>query len=199
MAWRKRSPCRWSYFTSQTRSMRSGSHDRSLPALQRLCPPGMRETRRPRWPTRATDDSSSAPFLSGASSSTSCLRFSIVNADVTPTCCSFPRSSYNPSRSEPTASFPLLCHRKPATTQSAGHPAAGGRRVRLQLVVHPGRGGSDPPVRIGLRRQRVTRAETDQRGDRLLDVLRLDVVQHVTDVLGDVVAIAAFRRVRARL
>ena len=35
-------PCMWSYFTSHTRSMRSGSHDRSLPALQRLCPPGMR-------------------------------------------------------------------------------------------------------------------------------------------------------------
>ena len=41
-AWRKRSPCMWSYFTSHTRSMRSGSHDRSLPALQRLCAPGMR-------------------------------------------------------------------------------------------------------------------------------------------------------------
>src|SRR5207244_3593881 len=32
----------WSYFTSQTRSIRSGSHERSLPALQRLCAPGMR-------------------------------------------------------------------------------------------------------------------------------------------------------------
>ena len=37
-----RSPCMWSYFTSQTRSIRSGSHDRSLPALQRLWPPGIR-------------------------------------------------------------------------------------------------------------------------------------------------------------
>ena len=41
-AWRKRSPCMWSYFTSHTRSILSGSHDRSLPALQRLCAPGMR-------------------------------------------------------------------------------------------------------------------------------------------------------------
>ena len=32
----------WSYLTSHTRSIRSGSHDRSLPALQRLWPPGMR-------------------------------------------------------------------------------------------------------------------------------------------------------------
>ena len=31
----------WSYFTSQTRSIRRGSHDRSLPALQRLGAPGM--------------------------------------------------------------------------------------------------------------------------------------------------------------
>ena len=45
-ACRNRSPCMWSYFTSHTRSMRSGSHDRSLPALQRLWPPGMRCHRR---------------------------------------------------------------------------------------------------------------------------------------------------------
>ena len=32
----------WSYFTSHTRSIRSGSHERSFPALQRLWPPGMR-------------------------------------------------------------------------------------------------------------------------------------------------------------
>ena len=42
-----------------------------------------------------------------------------VNAEVTPTWCSVPSSSYSPSSSEPTASGPLLCQRKPATTQSA--------------------------------------------------------------------------------
>ena len=42
----------WSYFTSHTRSIRSGSHDRSLPALQRLWPPGMRAVRRCRRASR---------------------------------------------------------------------------------------------------------------------------------------------------
>ena len=84
----------WSYFTSHTRSMRSGSHDRSLPALHRLWPPGMR------WPTLAISSgvvaamasthsrqgcAAIASFRNGSSSSTSCLRFSIVNEDVTPT------------------------------------------------------------------------------------------------------------------
>ena len=32
----------WSYFTSHTCSILSGSHERSLPALQRLPPPGIR-------------------------------------------------------------------------------------------------------------------------------------------------------------
>ena len=39
---RKRLPCMCSYATSTTSSGRSGSHDRSLPWLQRLCPPGIR-------------------------------------------------------------------------------------------------------------------------------------------------------------
>src|SRR5688572_21747094 len=41
------------------------------------------------------------------------------NDEVTPTCCSTPWSSYSPRSSDPTASLPLLCQRKPATTHSA--------------------------------------------------------------------------------
>jgi bifunctional non-homologous end joining protein LigD len=85
----------WSYFTSHTRSMRSGSHDRSLPALQRLCPPGMRvPLARAALGPLAPRVASSAFLRSGASSRASCLRaLAIVNDDVTPTWCSTPPSS----------------------------------------------------------------------------------------------------------
>src|SRR5580704_16005707 len=39
---RNRDPCMCSYATSTTNSGRTGSHERSLPWLQRLCPPGTR-------------------------------------------------------------------------------------------------------------------------------------------------------------
>ena len=56
---------------------------------------------------------------SGASSLASSSRTAMVNAEVTPTWCSTPASSYRPSSSEPTASSRSLYQRKPATTQSA--------------------------------------------------------------------------------
>src|SRR5678815_1990439 len=109
----------WSYFTSQTHSILSGSQDRSLPALQRLCAPGIRLD----WaavPAHSRHGWSSIAFLrSGASSLASCLRLAMVKEEVTPTCWSTAASSYSPSSSEPIASFPLLCQRNPATTQSA--------------------------------------------------------------------------------
>ena len=89
----KRSPCMWSYFTSHTRSIRSGSHDRSLPALQRLWPPGIR------CPLPSASAHSrhgcfvSAFFRSGSSSLTSALRAAIVKDEVTPMWCRAPLSS----------------------------------------------------------------------------------------------------------
>src|SRR2546430_1029801 len=118
-AWRRRSPCRWSYFTSHARSMRRGSRDRSCPALRRLCPPGMRPERASACAQARHGCFSSACLRSGASCFTSWFRIAMVNDDVTPTCCSAPRSSYRPSSSDPTASLPVLCQRNPATTQSA--------------------------------------------------------------------------------
>ena len=81
------SPCMWSYLTSHTRSIRSGSHDRSLPALHRLWPPGMRVAVavRRRRPTRATDDRRARSSRSGSSSLGELRRVAIVNDDVTPT------------------------------------------------------------------------------------------------------------------
>src|SRR3989442_1021230 len=85
------------YATSQTRSGRSGSQLRSLPRFQRLLAPGRRcpvafasvcasTQSRQGWP-------SSACLPSDASSATSCLRTTLVNAAVTPTWCSVPPSS----------------------------------------------------------------------------------------------------------
>jgi hypothetical protein len=54
----------------------------------------------------------------------------------------------------------LLLHR---------HPAAGGGRVGLHLLGHPGRGGADAPVRVGLTGCGVPGAETDQFLDSGLD------------------------------
>src|SRR5439155_923116 len=117
----ERCPCIWSYLTARTRSIRSCSHDRSFPALHRLCPPGMRVISLPSASAHSRHGwFSSACSRSGASSSASCLRIAIVNDEVTPTWCSAPWSSYRPSNNEPTStSFPVLCHRNPAATQSA--------------------------------------------------------------------------------
>ena len=84
-AWRNRGPCMWSYFTSQTRSMRSGSHDRSFPALQRLWPPGIRVVSPSASAQSFQGWFSSACSRSGANSCVSCLRIGIVNDEVTPT------------------------------------------------------------------------------------------------------------------
>ena len=68
---------------------------------------------------RSSGDFGGSPVRSGASSSTSWRRISIVNDDVMPTWCSSPASSYSPSSSEPTASCLSRYQRKPVTTQSA--------------------------------------------------------------------------------
>ena len=73
--------------------MRSGSHDMSLPALQRLCEPGIRLDSASAFAHSRQGWCCSAFLRSGASSFTSCLRIAIVNDDVTPTCCSVPVSS----------------------------------------------------------------------------------------------------------
>ena len=51
-----------------------------------------------------------------------------------------------------------------------GQPAIGIGRVLLELVVDPVRRGADAAVGVGLGRQRVTRPERGQCGDRILDV-----------------------------
>src|SRR5438093_12372817 len=101
--------------------MRSGSHERSLPALQRLCPPGMRPLLASACAHSRQGCLSRAFLRSGASSFTSCFRIAIVNDEVTPTCCSVPLSSYRPSSREPTASFPVLAkHARTADRVVAG-------------------------------------------------------------------------------
>ena len=72
--------------------MRSGSHDRSLPALQRLCPPGMRVVSppsglRPLAPRMLLERVVPAAAPARV---TSCRRIAIVNDEVTPTWCSRP-------------------------------------------------------------------------------------------------------------
>ena len=103
-----------------TRSMRSGSHDEILPGAPAALAAGHALIA---WPAASAHCrqgcASIALVRSEASPATSARRVAIVNADVTPTCCSFPWSSYSPRSSDPIASFPLLCQRKPATTQSA--------------------------------------------------------------------------------
>ena len=86
---------------------------------------------------------SSAFSRKGASSCTRSRRTCIVKADVTPTWCSTPASSYRPSSREPTASWVSRYQRKPATTQSA---------VRECLILYmarlPGWYGADSGLAI---------------------------------------------------
>ena len=86
-AWRKRSPCMWSYFTSQTRSIRSGSHDKILagaPAAlaaghaRHLPPPAVGPLAPRMLVERVLAQRLRAPRAS-------CLRIAIVNDEVTPT------------------------------------------------------------------------------------------------------------------
>ena len=56
---------------------------------------------------------------SGASSSASCPRLAMVNEEVTPTWCRRPRRRRAQQQRADELSLPFLCHRKPATTQSA--------------------------------------------------------------------------------
>src|SRR4029077_10486045 len=98
-----------------------GSHDKSLPWLQRLWPPGMRL-----MPSLSV--ASSAQCFHGWAArasvryvlrnSASSRRFSVLKLAQTPTCCKAPASSYKPSSNEPTRVSPFLCQRNPATTQS---------------------------------------------------------------------------------
>jgi hypothetical protein len=66
-----------------------------------------------------------------------------------------------------------------------GQPPVRGRGVLRELVVDPVRRGADPAVGVGLRRQSVPRPERGERADRVLDVARADVPQHVPDLAGD--------------
>ena len=123
--WRKRPSWSWPNVTSATRSMRRGTHDRSLPAFQRLAPPGIRcsdwawiiasAQSRHGWP-------SSASWVSGSTSASSSVRRLTLKPATTPTWCRTPSPSYRPSSSEPT---PLAVLVDPV----AGHHAVGGATV----------------------------------------------------------------------
>ena len=78
--------------------------DEALPADQRLWPPGMRLPSAIALAHSRHGCFAMASWRSGSKSVASCLRFSMVNDDVTPTCCNVPSSSYRPNNNDPTAS-----------------------------------------------------------------------------------------------
>ena len=100
-------PSMWSYFTSTTRSGRSGVKDRSLPAFHREVAPLVGVRLPISWAAHAHGWWSKS-VTSGCSSSNSSLRRAMGNAPITPTLCSDPSSVCSPSSSEPIASSPLL-------------------------------------------------------------------------------------------
>src|SRR2546428_528892 len=115
--------------------MRSGSQERSLPALQRLCAPGMRALRAPACAQARQGCLSRACLRTGASSFTSCWRIAMVKDEVTPTCCSAPRSSYRPSSSEPTAGEEVEGHEaRGRLLRELRHARGGGVQPHLQRV-----------------------------------------------------------------
>ena len=87
----------WSYFTSSTRSGRSGVNPRSLPALQRLWVPGTRSGLAVRNSFHLPHGWSSIGQTSGCSSSISSARRAAVKLALTPMCCSSP-SAYRPEQ-----------------------------------------------------------------------------------------------------
>ncbi len=108
----------WSYFTSTTRSGRSGVNDRSLPAFQRE-PAASVGVRVPASCAAAAHGWVSGSVTRGWSSANSSRRTAIGKLEVTPTEASRPASSYRPSSRDPIAASSVLCVRYPATTQSA--------------------------------------------------------------------------------
>ena len=119
VACRKRSPCRWSYATSTTRSGASGTQSSDRPRLQRLSPPGMRMGA-PSSSRGIHGCGASSPSARGASSAANAARRSRLKPEATPTWWSEPASSWRPRSSEPThVPGPSLCQRNPPTTQSA--------------------------------------------------------------------------------
>ncbi len=123
VACRNRSPWRWSYATSHH------ALDAQRLPRQVLAPvPAARRARASAGPpmplpplsTPARDGPSARSCAAARAPSTSSRRRASLNELVTPTLWSVPPSSYRPSRSDPTiVPGPFLCHRKPATTQSA--------------------------------------------------------------------------------
>src|SRR5256885_15227472 len=92
--WRKRSPVKWSYVTSSTIFGATGSHSPLLSVLQRLGPPGA-------FPVKPGGLRKASNFLVKARLS------AVLKAEVNPTCCNKPLSSYRPSKSDPINFDPL--------------------------------------------------------------------------------------------
>ena len=137
----------WSYFTSSTRSGRSGVKPRSLPALQRLWVPGTRSGLAVRNSLHLPHGWSSIGQTSGCSSSISSARRAAVKLALTPMCCSSP-SAYRPEQ------------------QAAEQRLLGGRGLVLAVAGDHDVGGAlvlDLQHRAGVRDVRRSRAASRSR------------------------------------